>query len=287
MSEQQNTTDNSGGVDLTQEDPVAVETQQSDDFFNQLDRQVMGSTISEETPQTTSQQENPVESPSSNIDNEDVATLEKRYSDSSREAKRLNQQLRDLEPYMPILDAMKEDPQLITHVKNYFEGGGSTPTDLKGRLGIDEDFVFDYDEAISNPNSDSAKLFNATVDGVVQRRLGQFANEQKIQDRQRNEESSFRSKFDISNEDYNELVDFAKNRKLTLEDVYYLKNRENAADNVAQNTRTEVMDQMKNVRRTPQSLASVGTAPREEQSLDAQVVDKLLGVGEKVSDIGL
>ena len=287
MSEQQNTTDNSGGVDLTQEDPVAVETQQSDDFFNQLDRQVMGSTISEETPQTTSQQESPVESPSSNIDNEDVATLEKRYSDSSREAKRLNQQLRDLEPYMPILDAMKEDPQLITHVKNYFEGGGSTPTDLKGRLGIDEDFVFDYDEAISNPNSDSAKLFNATVDGVVQRRLGQFANEQKIQDRQRNEESSFRSKFDISNEDYNELVDFAKNRKLTLEDVYYLKNRENAADNVAQNTRTEVMDQMKNVRRTPQSLASVGTAPREEQSLDDQVFDKLLGVGEKVSDIGL
>ena len=287
MSEQQNTTDNSGGVDLTQEDPVAVETQQSDDFFNQLDRQVMGSTISEETPQTTSQQENPVESPSSNIDNEDVATLEKRYSDSSREAKRLNQQLRDLEPYMPILDAMKEDPQLITHVKNYFEGGGSTPTDLKGRLGIDEDFVFDYDEAISNPNSDSAKLFNATVDGVVQRRLGQFANEQKIQDRQRNEESSFRSKFDISNEDYNELVDFAKNRKLTLEDVYYLKNRENAADNVAQNTRTEVMDQMKNVRRTPQSLASVGTAPREDQSLDDQVFDKLLGVGETVSDIGL
>ena len=287
MSEQQKTTDNSGGVDLTQEDPVAVEPQQSDDFFNQLDRQVMGSSISEETPQTTSPPETPVESPSSNIDNEDVATLEKRYSDSSREAKRLNQQLNDLEPYMPILDAMKEDPNLITHVKNYFEGGGSTPTDLKGRLGIDEDFVFDYDEAISNPNSDSAKLFNATVDGVVQRRLGQFANEQKIQDRQRNEESSFRSKFDISNEDYNELVDFAKNRKLTLEDVYYLKNRENAADNVAQNTRTEVMDQMKNVRRTPQSLASVGTAPREEQSLDDQVFDKLLGVGEKVSDIGL
>ena len=47
------------------------------------------------------------------------------------------------------------------------------------------------------------------------------------------------------------------------------------------------MDQMKNVRRTPQSLASVGTAPREEQSLDDQVFDKLLGVGEKVSDIGL
>ena len=284
MSEQQKTTDNSGGVDLTQEDPVAVEPQQSDDFFNQLDRQVMGSTISEETTQTTSPQENPVESSSGN---DEVATLEKRYSDSSREAKRLNQQLRDIEPYLPILDAMKEDPNLINHVKDYFEGGGSTPTDLKGRLGIDEDFVFDYDDAVSNPNSDSAKLFNATVDGVVQKRLGQFANDQQVKDRQRIEERTFRSKYDISDGEYGDLVDFAKNRKLTLEDVYYLKNRESAAGNAANSARNEVMDQMKNVRKTPQSLASVGTAPREEQSLDDQVFDQLLGVGERLNDIGL
>ena len=266
------------------EDSVAVETQEADDFFNQLDRQVMGSTISEETTQTTSPQENPVESSSGN---DEVATLEKRYSDSSREAKRLNQQLRDIEPYLPILDAMKEDPNLINHVKDYFEGGGSTPTDLKGRLGIDEDFVFDYDDAVSNPNSDSAKLFNATVDGVVQKRLGQFANDQQVKDRQRIEERTFRSKYDISDGEYGDLVDFAKNRKLTLEDVYYLKNRESAAGNAANSARNEVMDQMKNVRKTPQSLASVGTAPREEQSLDDQVFDQLLGVGERLNDIGL
>lgn len=285
MSKQQEITDNSADVDISKlEDSVAVETQEADDFFNQLDRQVMGSTISEETTQTTSPQENPVESSSGN---DEVATLEKRYSDSSREAKRLNQQLRDIEPYLPILDAMKEDPNLINHVKDYFEGGGSTPTDLKGRLGIDEDFVFDYDDAVSNPNSDSAKLFNATVDGVVQKRLGQFANDQQVKDRQRIEERTFRSKYDISDGEYGDLVDFAKNRKLTLEDVYYLKNRESAAGNAANSARNEVMDQMKNVRKTPQSLASVGTAPREEQSLDDQVFDQLLGVGERLNDIGL
>ena len=285
MSKQQEITDNSADVDISKlEDSVAVETQEADDFFNQLDRQVMGSTISEETTQTTSPRENPVESSSGN---DEVATLEKRYSDSSREAKRLNQQLRDIEPYLPILDAMKEDPNLINHVKDYFEGGGSTPTDLKGRLGIDEDFVFDYDDAVSNPNSDSAKLFNATVDGVVQKRLGQFANDQQVKDRQRIEERTFRSKYDISDGEYGDLVDFAKNRKLTLEDVYYLKNRESAAGNAANSARNEVMDQMKNVRKTPQSLAAVGTAPREEQSLDDQVFDQLLGVGERLNDIGL
>ena len=285
MRKQHEITDNSADVDISKlEDSVAVETQEADDFFNQLDRQVMGSTISEETTQTTSPQENPVESSSGN---DEVATLEKRYSDSSREAKRLNQQLRDIEPYLPILDAMKEDPNLINHVKDYFEGGGSTPTDLKGRLGIDEDFVFDYEDAVSNPNSDSAKLFNATVDGVVQKRLGQFANDQQVKDRQRIEERTFRSKYDISDGEYGDLVDFAKNRKLTLEDVYYLKNRESAAGNAANSARNEVMDQMKNVRKTPQSLASVGTAPREEQSLDDQVFDQLLGVGERLNDIGL
>ena len=36
---------------------------------------------------------------------------EKQYSDSSREAKRLNNQLQDLEPYMPLHNAMKEGPK--------------------------------------------------------------------------------------------------------------------------------------------------------------------------------
>lgn len=226
--------------------------------------------------QTTSPQENPVEEQQSTLG---VDNLEKRYSDSSREAKRLNNRLTELEPYMPLLNAMKEDPNLISHVKNYFEGGGSAPTSVKEQLGLDEDFVFDYDDALSDPNSSSAKLFSATVDGVVQRRLGDFAEKQSMQSRRASEETAFKSKHDVSEADYNDLMDYAKSHKLTLEDVYYLKNRDNRDSQVANNTRDEVIQQMKNVRQMPQSVASAGNTQREEKSVDDAVFDKLLAQG--------
>ena len=254
----------------------------AEEFFSQLDKQVMGETLDEQPletaqpQQTTSHQENPVAEQQStqNVDN-----LEKRYSDSSREAKRLNTRLNELEPYMPLLNAMKEDPNLISHVRGYFEGGGSAPKGIKEQLGLDEDFVFDYDDALSDPASSSAKLFNATVDGVVQRRLGDFAKKQSETSRRANQESAFKAKYDISDGAYTDLMDFAKGHTLTLEDVYYLKNRDNRDSQVANSTRQEVINQMKNVRQMPTSVASAGNTQREEKSVDDAVFDKLLSQG--------
>jgi len=263
------------------------DSQAAEDFFSQLDRQVMGDAIVQpnqaQPQQTTSQVENPVEEqmPAS----EDADNLEKRYSDSSREAKRLNTRLKEIEPYMPILDAMKEDPNLISHVRGYFEGGGSAPTNIKEQLGLDEDFVFDYDDALSQPDSSSAKLFNATVDGVVQRRLSDFARNQSEQSRKTSEEQAFKSKFDIKEEDYDDLMDYAKSHRLTLEDVYYLKNKGTRDDKVAGNAREEVIQQMKNVRSMPTSVASSGNTPKEDKSVDDVVFDKLLNTGTGLADL--
>ena len=259
----------------------------AEDFFSQLDKQVMGDVISQpieeaQEQQITSQQGNPeVEQQST----EEVDNLEKRYSDSSREAKRLNGQLRELEPYMPLLNAMKEDPNLINHVRDYFQGGGSAPKSVKEQLGLDEDFVFDYDEALSDPKSSSAQLFNATVDGVVQRRLGDFAKQQSMQSRRASEENAFKNKYKVSNEDYSDLMDYAKSHKLTLEDVYYLKNRDNRDAQVAEGARQEIVQQMKNVRTMPPSVASAGNEQRDEKSVDDAVFDKLLSQGAGLDEL--
>ena len=259
----------------------------AEDFFSQLDKQVMGDVISQpieeaQEQQTTSPEGNPeVEQEST----QEVDNLEKRYSDSSREAKRLNSQLKEIEPYMPLLNAMKEDPNLISHVRNYFEGGGSAPTSIKEQLGVDENFVFDYDEALSDPSSTSAKLFNATVDGVVQRRLGDFAKQQSMQSQKASQEAAFKQKHDVSEEDYNDLMDYAKSHKLTLEDVYYLKNRDNRDAKIAEDARQEVANQMKNVRQMPTSVASVGNAQKEEKSMDDVVFDKLLSQGAGLDEL--
>ncbi len=259
----------------------------AEDFFSQLDKQVMGDVISQpieeaQEQQTTSPQGNPeVEQEST----QEVDNLEKRYSDSSREAKKLNSQLKEIEPYMPLLNAMKEDPNLISHVRNYFEGGGSAPTSIKEQLGVDENFVFDYDEALSDPGSTSAKLFNATVDGVVQRRLGDFAKQQSMQSQKASQEAAFKQKHEVSEEDYSDLMDYAKSHKLTLEDVYYLKNRDNRDAKIAEGARQEVANQMKNVRQMPTSVASVGNAQKEEKSMDDVVFDKLLSQGAGLDEL--
>ena len=91
------------------------------DFFAELDSSVNGGIIDSEYSQSTSQDlsDNTPASPSGVQEQGDDA-LQKRYSDSSREAKRLNGKLNELEPYMPILDAMRVDPNLIQHVRIYF-----------------------------------------------------------------------------------------------------------------------------------------------------------------------
>jgi hypothetical protein len=87
----------------TENDTVA------EDFFSQLDRQVMGEVLEQPNVEAQVEQTTPAMDPvvEQNAEQSSV-DWEKRYSDSSREAKRLNTQLQDLEPYMPLLNAMKE-----------------------------------------------------------------------------------------------------------------------------------------------------------------------------------
>ena len=264
------------GIDLPQT-PKADDSQQ---FFQELDRQVSGDGVVQELPQpsetmatqTTSQEENP-----SADNNQKVEQLEKRYSDSSREGKRLNTRLKEIEPYMPILDAMKEDPNLITHVRNYFEGGGSAPTNMREEMGLEDDFVMDVDDALSNPDSDSGKLFNATVDGVVQKRMQEFSRAQQENSAKLAEESNFKSKMNLQDGEFDEMMQFANNHKLSLDDIYYLKNRENVADNVAKSTRDDMLNQMKGVRQKPNSVSNVGSSQAPEKSPDDKIFESLLG----------
>ena len=117
----------------------AVMGMSSENFFQELDNQVNGGILDEPSQPTSEQSGNTQTSPNVEVQNEvsnEVDTLQKRYSDSSREAKRLNGKLKELEPYMPILDAMREDPNLISHVRNYFEGGGQTPETLNQKLNL-------------------------------------------------------------------------------------------------------------------------------------------------------
>ena len=252
-----------------------------DDFFAQLDNSV-NSGILEEADTSVSSTSGDNKPQNSKVEGQkqspdEVETLRQRYADSSKEGKRLNGRLNELEPYVPIINAMKDDPNLVTHVRNYFEGGGQAPKNMKGQLKLDEDFVFDPDEAVSEPGSDSAKVLNATIDGVVQQRLNDTLGRQKTENKRLSQESDFRQRYEMGEDEWGDFKTFAKNKTLTLDDIYYLKNRESRETNIAKDASTQVAQQMKNVNERPQSLATTGSQ-EVENSQEDQLFDSILGI---------
>ena len=256
----------------------------SDDFFSALDSSVNGGILDESSPLTSdlisdntlsgpSEVQPQVSDPTEVVD---VETIQKRYSDSSREARRLNSELQELEPYMPILDAMRDDPNLITHVRNYFEGGGQTPQNMAEKLNLPEDFVFDADDAFATPKSDSAKVLGATIDGIVERRLGKALQGQKTENHRLAKEATFRQKHEMDDDTWSTFVDFAKSKSLELDDIYYLMNRKGRDGKIADMTRREMQEKMREVQQQPGSLATAGGA-QVEKSPDDRVFESLLG----------
>ena len=257
----------------------------SNDFFESLDNQVNGGILDEPSQPTSEQSGNTQTSPNVEVQNEvpnsNLDTLQKRYSDSSREAKRLNSKLKEIEPYMPILDAMREDPNLISHVRNYFEGGGQAPQSMNQQLNLGEDFVFDADEAFSKPDSDSAKVLGATIDGVVQRRLSNVLQSQKQENAKMAKEAQFKQKMNMSDEELSQFTDFAKSKSLELEDIYYLMNRKNRDEQIADSARQEIHSKMREVQQQPATLATQGSVAVEKSS-DDKVFDTILGSGSEL-----
>jgi hypothetical protein len=259
----------------------------ADDFFEALDRKVNEGILEQEDEPADMQSERVEEtSEMSPETNSQEHNWEKRYSDSSDEARRLNGRLGELEPYVPVLDAMRKDPNLVSHVRNYFEGGGSTPKTVTEQLGLNDDFIFDADEAVTDSNSDSAKVLQTTIDGVVQQRLGKFAQEQESQVNRVTAEKEFKTKHDMNDNEWKEFISFANSRSLSLDDIYYLKNRQNRDKNVANSARKDMTEQMKRVRQKPQSASAVGGASRSDDvSQDDQVFNSILGLDSELESM--
>ena len=287
MEENMQTTDNfpEGNPEIADE-VVTGDRKDAEDFFTSLDKEVNSMVLDDNTsePEVSDSQQastNGVPPVPEAVGNDPA--LQKRYADSSREAKRLNNRLKELEPFAPLLDAYRKDPDLIQHTKNYFEGGGQPPKSIKDRLNLGEDFVFDGDEAVSDPASDSAKVFSTVVDEAVNRRLANHQKQQALSNKREADESSFRDKYEMSDDEYGDLVEFAKSRALTLEDIYFLKNREERDMNVARATRDGMREQMQNVRQKPSSLSQTGSKTVDKSQEDA-LFDNILGIDKELDD---
>ena len=277
----------------------AVADTGSETFFDDLENQVNGSIIddtAEVTQQNLSGSEQ-VTHNTQNVGSENVdlpvnngTDWKKRYEDSSREAVRLQERYKQVEPFVPVLQAMKNDSGLVDHVRDYLKNGGKPAESVQEQLGLDEDFVFDANE-ITDPDSDSAKVMNAHVDRIVQGRIGQMMQAEKqrahkMQQAQARlaEEQQFKEKNNLTDEQFAAFKEKAQKHIMTLDDVNYLLRRNQNNANVANSAKTDMLNQMKNVRNMPTS-ASGANSQGVEKTADDDVFDVLKGLDGGVDNL--
>jgi len=271
-------------VDLTQESGVAAD---SGDFFESLDREVNGMILDSNTVDDVEEQvTQPLVDPSVNVGTDDHQhDWEKRYKDSSREAQKMKERLDEVSEFSPLIDRLKEDTGMVDVIRQYVEGGNS-PQDVKQALDLPEDFVFDLDEAVTDKNSMSAKALEHTISGVVDHRVNtrlQQDNQIRKQDMRKsqkaNEAKEFQERMSMSNEDYTDMMNWANKHETSLEDIYYLQNRDSRDQKVAKGAKNEVLKQMKSVRDIPTSVSN-HNATVVDVKHDDMVFDSLKTVDE-------
>ena len=68
-----------------------------------------------------------------------------------------------------------------------------------------------------------------------------------------------------------------------LDDIYYLMNRKNRDEKIADNTRQELQDKMREVQNQPGSLATAG-GTQVERSPDDTIFDAILGSDNELEE---
>ena len=268
-----------------------VETEGSDGFFENLEQQVNGQVYDDEAPsqpeQVTQQQADTAVTGNEEVDwRGEAESLKQRYSDSSREAQRLKVELdgaQELTKFRPLIEHLKNDPGAVDALRSHFSG--------QAQPQFDEDFVFDAHEAVTEPNSDSAKALKQMIDIEADKRVNarlQQVQQQSAQSvaKQRlvSEVDNFKQKTGMDDKQFEDMQNWAQTRELTLEDIYYLKNKGNAAQNVANNTKQEMLTQMRNVQNIPTSASNANSAP-DQRSPDDAVFDILKGMDEGAENL--
>ena len=144
----------------------------SDSFFDSLEQQVNGQ-VADEPAVPQDEQVTQLQADSGKVQEgtdwkSENDNLKKRYSDSSREAQRLKAELQQVSgyaKYKPLIDHLNENPSAVQALRDNVNG----QADLTKQFG--EDFIFDGDEAMKNPDSDSAKALKQMIDQEANKRV--------------------------------------------------------------------------------------------------------------------
>ena len=271
----------------------------SESFFEAVDNDVNGQIIDNEPGQVTPQQEDSNVA-GANVEgvspNDEVDNLKKRYGDSTREAQRMKAELNELQPFVPLLEAMKTDSGLVDYVRDYFTKGGDVPTNVKEQLKLDEDFEFDTNDFVNDEKSDSRKVFDTMVNSAVNKRVNNVMDGERAKDAQmrktfevRKEAHGFKERHQLTDDEFKNFVVEAKDHYnkngLSFDDMYLLLNKDKVKGNIATSTKNDMIQQMKTVRDIPTSQSGSNNAAPKSSNPSDSVFDSLLGMDNDLDNL--
>ena len=248
----------------------------NDDFFDRIEADVNGAIqdapVETKAPDTVTPEmgteSREVQSNNQINWEDDSNTYKVRFGDSTREAQRLAKENKEIQanyekvkPYSSLIDVLEQDPELVNMIRGYLDNG-TTPRKTHN---LPEDFVMDMDEAITDPNSQSAKVLDSIIDKKAVKRVNdilqverQKASKAAEARRLRGQAKEFIQKNKITEEQFKELDSWAQNHKMTWDDINLLKNRDKVNANIANDSKKQVIDQMRSVQSTPPTATSAG-----------------------------
>ena len=106
--------------------------------------------------------------------------------------------------------------------------------------------------------------------------MNEYQEQQQVQD--------FMQRTGMDENQMNVMQDWANSRELTIDDIHLLMNKEQSAQNIANNTKQEMLGQMKAVRNLPTSASNANSAPDERSPADA-IFDILKGMDDGAENL--
>jgi len=293
--------DNSGGnPEAKADDIIDSVTGSSTDFFDALDLEVNG-LIQDKSPEPSTQDASapkeevtPEKDSDSAEENGKNEQWEQRYRDSSKEATRLveenkalNEGAENFNKYKSIIDVMEKDSNAVELMRQYLtrrQENPDSPVSVQTALGLPDDVNVDWNEAIRDASSPSAKILGQVVDGMIQTRIGEtleMTKQQRQEAKAKSEQAKTNAEFRKANgleddEKYKEFVEQAKTHKMSAEDIHYVLNRKANEKKIAETARQDIMNQMSKVRDIPSSIgAATNSASDTTQGGDDDVFNAL------------
>jgi len=255
-----------------------------DDFFQQLEDSVEP-TLRDEPKITEAPVDNPTNSGVAASSEE--ATLLKRYEDSSKEGKRLYEENQRLQKQIeankdlqPIIEDMKSNPEMLSHIKNFYERGTETKSILE-EVGVPETFIGDFDEAISNPESDSGRVLANVVDKMVQQRIRESTMKSNEERQAEMARQNFQQEKKLSDEDMEKMKNWASDYRPSMDDLYMLYQKQSGTydANVERDVKKDVMERMSATQQMPNNVSggSVTTTIAPEQAMMDAIIQQADG----------